>query len=310
MTFRFGIDLGGTKVELIALDETGTTYLRHRIPTPAGDYAATVEAIVQLICEAANALECRSNDAYSIGIGIPGTVSKSTGLVKNANSTCLIGQPLQRDLESALSQPVRIANDADCFALSEATDGAGKGQGIVFGVILGTGVGGGLVVNEQIVRGPNAITGEWGHNPLPWPDTDWDESPGPTCYCGKKGCIETFLSGPGLVRDNARYMLEENWTTAEQVVAAAEERHAGATACMERYHDRLARGLATVINVVDPDIIVLGGGLSNILSLYNEVPNAWGTYVFSDSVATRLVQNQHGDSSGVRGAAWLWPSRT
>lgn len=312
MSFRFGIDLGGTKIELIALDRNGAPALRQRVPTPAGDYNATVKAITDLVQASAFELGC-GPDEYSVGVGIPGTLSADTGRVKNANSTCLIGNPLKQDLEVALQHEVRIANDADCFALSEATDGTGVGHGIVFGVILGTGVGGGLVVNGQIVRGPNSITGEWGHNPLPWPNQRLDEAPGPTCYCGKTGCIETFLSGPGMMRD-ARQTDEQcdgqnKWRTPSDVVAAAADQDPRAEACMNRYYDRLARGLASLINVLDPDIIVLGGGLSNIDALYDEIPGRWGAYVFSDTVLTKLARNTHGDSSGVRGAAWLWPEK-
>lgn len=310
MTFRFGIDLGGTKIELISIDEAGTERLRRRVPTPVGDYTGTVTAIVALVQDAATALGCDGTDSFSVGVGIPGTVSQTTGLVKNANSTCLIGRPLHDDLEHALNQPVHLANDADCFALSEAIDGAGQGYGIVFGVILGTGVGGGLVVNGQIVRGPNAITGEWGHNPLPWPDPDLNEIPGPLCYCGKAGCVETFLSGPGLVRDAKRCDAENLWGTAQDVIIAAAHENVCALHSLKRYYRRLAKGLASVINVIDPDIIVLGGGLSNIPSIYENVPDLWGEYVFSDTVLTKLAVNTHGDSSGVRGAAWLWPSAT
>lgn len=310
MAFRFGIDLGGSKIELVALDEADQARLRRRVPTPAGDYPATVAAIAELVEAAKVALGCQNADDCSIGVGIPGTLSVATGLVKNANSTCLIGQPLQNDLETALNRPVRIANDADCFALSEAADGAGKDHSIVFGVILGTGVGGGLVVHGKIVRGPNAITGEWGHNALPWPDADLDEIPGPPCYCGKTGCVETFLSGPGLLRDANHGSTENAWVTAQEIVTAAGQKNTQAQRSLERYYRRLARGLASVINVIDPDVIVLGGGLSNISSIYKNVPALWGEYVFSDTVLTKLVQNMHGDSSGVRGAAWLWPIQT
>lgn len=310
MAFRFGIDLGGTKIELVAIDESGALQLRRRTPTPSGDYNGTVKAIRTLVQDAEQTLGSESAGPCPIGIGIPGTLSTVTGLVKNANSTCLIGQPLKEDLEHALTRPVRLANDADCFALSEATDGSGAHAGIVFGVILGTGVGGGLVIDGRIVRGPNAITGEWGHNPLPWPDASLDEIPGPLCYCGQKGCVETFLSGPGLIADVKRYSSSHTWKTVEDVATAADQGDSDAQACMERYCNRLAKGLASIINVIDPDVIVLGGGLSNITMIYDRVPDLWETYVFSDSVATRLVQNKHGDSSGVRGAAWLWPAET
>jgi fructokinase len=234
-----------------------------------------------------------------VGVGIPGTISPATGLVKNANSIRLIGHPLDRDLEAALGAPVRLGNDADCFALSEASDGAAAGAAIVFGVILGTGVGGGLIVHGRPVCGPNAITGEWGHNPLPWPADD--ERPGPRCYCGQHGCIETFLSGPALGRDHGR------GETADAVVSLAAEGDPHAVATLDRYVARLARATAHVINIVDPHVIVLGGGLSNIARLYTDVPKLWPRHVFSDTVVTRLVPPSHGDSSGVRGAAWLWP---
>jgi fructokinase len=308
MGLRFGIDLGGTKIELIALDDNGEVRLTRRIPTPTGDYTATVQSIISLIRESEGALKCESQGITpSVGLGIPGMISPATGLVKNANSTCLIGKPLDRDLEAGLDQPVRLANDADCFALSEATDGAGTGQNVVFGVILGTGVGGGLVVNQRIVCGPNAITGEWGHNPLPWPDLALSEYPGPSCYCGKTGCIETFLSGSGLMRDATREDADPHWGTAEDIARAAERGDAEAQAALDRYVRRLAKGLASVINIIDPDVIILGGGLSNIPLLYERVPKIWAEFVFSDTVATRLLPPQHGDSSGVRGAAWLWP---
>ncbi|MGE0747288.1 MAG: ROK family protein [Rhodospirillales bacterium] len=296
---RIGVDLGGTKIEGIALDPDGAVLARRRIPTPQGDYAATVAAVARLAAD----LEAETGHPGTVGVGIPGTVSAATGLVKNANSTWLIGRPLDRDLAAALDRPVRLANDADCFALSEATDGAGRGAAVVFGVILGTGVGGGLVVNGRPVQGPNGIAGEWGHNPLPWPRDD--ERPGPPCYCGRSGCIETFVSGPGLARDHetATGVAQD----AAAIAAAAARDEAEAAASLARHADRLARGLAAVINVVDPDVIVLGGGLSRIAALYEAVPRLWGAYVFSDTVATALKPPLHGDSSGVRGAAWLWP---
>jgi fructokinase len=276
---RIGVDLGGTKTEVVCLDASGAQRLRRRRPTPRGDYDATVALIVEMVRDAAHA--CGAGGGVgSVGIGIPGTISASTGLVKNANSTWLNGRPLARDLESALRQPVRVANDANCFAVSEAADGAGAGARTVFGVILGTGVGGGLVVDGRVLTGANGIAGEWGHNPLPWPRPD--ETPGRDCYCGRRGCIETWLSGPAYARD------------------------AGRDDALERYVDRLARGLATVINLFDPEVIVLGGGLSNIDALYQRVPSRWGRYVFSDSVRTELRRNRHGDSSGVLGAARLW----
>jgi fructokinase len=245
-------------------------------------------------------IEAETGQRGTVGIGIPGTVSPATGLVKNANSTCLIGHPLDRDLARLLGRPVRLENDANCFALSEATDGAGSGADVVFGVILGTGVGGGLVVHGRPLRGATAIAGEWGHNPLPWPADG--ERPGPACYCGKYGCIETFLSGPGLARDHG------GTAEADAIAASARAGDAAARATLDRWFDRLARSLATVINVVDPDIVVLGGGLSNLAGTYEELPARLPRYVFSDAVATRIARARHGDSSGVRGAAWLWPS--
>jgi len=275
---RIGIDLGGTKIEIIVLGDAGEALLRERVATPRGDYAGTVVTIKALVRDAE--AKVGAGRTASVGVGIPGAESRVTGLIKNANSTWLIGQPLRADLEAALGRPVRIANDANCFALSEATDGAAAGAEVVFGVILGTGVGGGIVVRGEVLVGANAIAGEWGHNPLPG-----DEAVRPRCYCGRSGCIETFLSGPALAADGG----------------AANE------AAMQRYEQRLARALAQVINILDPDVIVLGGGLSNLDRLYDRVPRLWGAHVFSDAVATRLVKARHGDSSGVRGAAWLWP---
>jgi fructokinase len=296
---RIGVDLGGTKIEAAALDAEGRLLRRRRMPTPSGDYAATIAAIVDLVAS----LEAELGANGSIGIAMPGALSPATGLVKNANSTCLNGHRLDRDLTAALGRPVRLANDANCFALSEAVDGAAAGAATVFGVILGTGVGGGVVVSGRVLTGPNAIAGEWGHNPLPWPAGD--EAPGPRCYCGRRGCIETFLSGPGLAADHRRVTGES--ASAEAIVAAASRGDGAAEATLARYEDRLARGLASVVNILDPEIIVLGGGLSGIARLYETVPRLWRRYVFSDTVATRLVPPRHGDSSGVRGAAWLWP---
>ncbi|MBI3555631.1 MAG: ROK family protein [Deltaproteobacteria bacterium] len=296
---RIGIDLGGTKIEAIALDEKGVERIRRRVPTPATDYAAVVAAIAGLVHTVEQELGVSGS---SIGIGTPGAISPSTRFVKNSNTTCLIGKPLDVDLERTLGRPVRLANDANCFALSEATDGAGAGADTVFGVILGTGTGGGVVVRGRVLEGANAIAGEWGHNPLPWP-TD-DERPGHKCYCGKWGCIETFVSGPGLARDYAKVTGQS--CTADQIAALAAGGDRGAVDALERYEDRLARALAGIINVLDPNIIVLGGGVSNIERLYENVPLLWHKYVFSDTVATRLVRAKYGDSSGVRGAAWLW----
>lgn len=295
---RIGIDLGGTKIEGIALGQGGRELARRRIATPGG-YDATVAAIRDLVA----ALEQETQSHATIGIGMPGAISPATGLVKNANSTFLIGRPFDRDLEAALGREVRLANDADCFALSEATDGGGAGAAIVFGVILGTGVGGGIVINGRLLSGPNAIAGEWGHNQLPWMLPD--ELPGPDCYCGKKGCIESWNSGPGFAAEYAAS--GEDPLTAPEIVAAAEAGSRPARFALRRYADRLARALSHVINLIDPHVIVLGGGMSNVAALYDEVPARWGAYVFSDRVDTRLLRNMHGDSSGVRGAAWLWP---
>ena len=295
---RIGIDLGGTKIEGLALDDEGRELGRLRVPTPRRDYDGTLAAIADLV----RALEQRSGGPASVGVGMPGAISPATGLVKNANSTWLIGRAFDRDLADALRRPVRVANDANCFALSEATDGAAAGAGIVFGVILGTGVGGGLVIDGRILEGAHRIAGEWGHNPLPAP-TD-EERPGPPCYCGRTGCIETFLSGPGLARDHAAASGAD--LSAVEIESLAADGDVQADATLRRYERRLARGLAGVINILDPDVIVLGGGLSKIARLYSAVPRIWGDYVFSDRVDTRLVPPQHGDSSGVRGAAWLW----
>ena len=296
---RIGVDLGGTKIEVLALDRDGRAVFRQRAPTPVGDYTGTVRAVAEL----ARAASAAASGPASVGVGIPGAISPATNLVKGSNSVCLIGRPLERDLAAAIGLPVRLANDADCFALSEAADGAGAGATIVFGVILGTGVGGGLVINKQVVRGPNAITGEWGHNPLPWPEAD--ELPGPKCYCGLSGCIETWLCGGALARDYAtRSGLSLSGT---EIAEAAAGGDATAAAVLERYINRLARATATLINIIDPHVIVLGGGLSKIPQLYDAVPALWLDYVLSDTVITRLAPPQHGDSSGVRGAAWLWP---
>jgi len=296
---RIGIDLGGTKVEAIALGPDGTERCRIRVPTPR-DYEASLEALVELVAR----LEREAGGTGPVGVGIPGTVSPVTGLVKNANSTWLIGHPLDKDLAERLRRPVRVMNDANCFALSEASDGAGAGASVVFGVILGTGVGGGVVVDGRPLQGAQLIAGEWGHNPLPWP-TD-DERPGLPCYCGKRGCVETFLSGPGLERDHER-ATGRAWTT-RRIAEAIGQEDGGARAAYARYVDRLARGLATVVNVLDPDVIVLGGGMSNFPSLAEDAQAALASWVFTDHVRTRVVKNLHGDSSGVRGAAWLWPA--
>ena len=293
-SLRLGIDLGGTKIEIIALAPDGRELLRQRCPTPSGDYAATLAAIAQLVSQC----EQQLGQHGSLGIAIPGTRSADQGRIKNANSTCLNGQLLQEDLQTLLQRPIRLANDADCLAVSEACDGAAAGAKTVFAVIIGTGVGGGLIINGQLLQGPNGISGEWGHNPMPWRSAS-DGEPR-RCYCGKQDCIETFLSGPGWagrsgLQGDARSLMQRAQQGDEQAVQA-----------QQRYYDQLARALASVINIVDPEVIVLGGGLSNIAALYHEVPPLLARYVFSDQVNTRLVQARHGDSSGVRGAAWLW----
>jgi fructokinase len=294
---RFGIDLGGTKIEIIALDDEGKELLRRRVATPKDDYYDTLQAIAQLVRDA----EAELGQRGSIGIGTPGALSRATGRLKNSNSVALNGQPILQDLEDLLQRNIKISNDANCFALSEATDGAAAGASVVFGVILGTGVGAGIVVNGHILTGPNGIAGEWGHNPLPWPEAH--ELPGPQCYCGKRGCIETFLSGPGMMQ------LHGSATGAalssSEIVARAEQGDAVCEHSLKTYEHRLARSLAHVINILDPDVIVLGGGMSNIERLYTNVPALWGQWVFSDRVDTKLVKHCHGDSSGVRGAAWL-----
>ncbi len=297
---RIGVDVGGTKIEAIALDSRGRVLARRRVPTPRNDYEGTVQAVAELV----RAVEEELRAAGTVGVGIPGVVSPDTGLVKNANSVWLIGHPLDKDLEAALERPVRVANDANCFALSEAVDGAGAGAEVVFGVILGTGVGGGVVVGRRVVVGANAIGGEWGHNPLPWPRDD--ERPGPDCYCGLRGCIETFLSGPAL----ARQYREAAGAAVEgpEILDRAGTGDEVAENILQQYDDRLARALASVINVVDPHVIVLGGGVSSMDRLVDNVPGLWGPYVFSDRVNTVLKSAVHGDSGGVRGAAWLWPS--
>jgi fructokinase/N-acetylglucosamine kinase len=326
---RLGVDLGGTKIELAGFDADGREILRRRVPTPQGDYAATVAAVADLVRAAETGLGLTGSGA-TVGVGTPGAISPATGCMKNCNSTCLNGRPLQRDLQRALGRAIRIANDADCFALSEATDGAAAGAHTVFGVILGTGVGGGVVVRGRPLAGRNAIAGEWGHNPLPyfqfacapsdreptgehpatgealvhpWP-TPRELDAAPACYCGKKGCIETWLSGPALAADHVRYGGED--LPAHEIAQLANAGYGPCSATLARYEERLARALAGVVNLVDPDVIVLGGGLSNIARLYDTVPRLWRRYVFSDRVDTRLVPPKYGDSSGVRGAAWLW----
>lgn len=295
---RIGVDLGGTKIEAIALDLAGRELARRRLPTPRDAYPETLRVIADLVL----GLERELGRRGTVGIGMPGALSPATGLVKNANSTWLNDRPLDADLQALLERPLRFANDANCFALSEATDGAASGAACVFGVIVGTGTGGGVVVHGRVLTGKNAVAGEWGHNPLPWPRAD--ERPGPACYCGRSGCIETFLSGPGLSRDLERATGER--LPAEQIVARAGAADAACLAALDRYEERMARALASLVNVLDPDAIVLGGGLSNVARLYRNVPPLLGRHVFSDRVDTPLLAPRHGDSSGVRGAAWLW----
>ena len=309
---RIGIDLGGTKIEGIAIADDGSERTRRRIAAPRGDYAKTLAAVRGLVED----IERESGARGSVGIGIPGTISPATGLIKNSNSTWLNGRALAEDLPRLLDRPVRFANDANCFALSEATDGAAAGAGVVFGVIVGTGTGGGVVIHRRVLVGANAIGGEWGHNPLPAARAS--ESPGPPCYCGRSGCIETFLSGPALERDYAESGARDERgrepasgqpaVTAREIAARAASGEALADAALATYEERMARALASVINLLDPDVVVLGGGLSNIERLYDRVPRLWLPHIFSDAVATRLVRAKHGDSSGVRGAAWLWES--
>lgn len=295
---RIGIDLGGTKIEIIVLDEQGQEIYRQRLGTPHNDYTATLHVIAQLIERAENVLGRQG----SVGVGTPGALSRRTGLLKNSNSVCLNGKPIIQDLESLLHRPIRLSNDANCFALSEAIDGNAAGAQVVFGVIIGTGIGGGIIVSGRPLEGVNGIAGEWGHNPMPWPSQD--ELPGPACYCGKYGCIEAFLSGPALAREYQ--LVTGRYLAAEQIVACATASDASAQNVLAHYERRLAKALAQVINILDPDVIVLGGGLSNIRSLYANVPRIWSEYVFSDQVDTKLVAPKYGDSSGVRGAAWLW----
>jgi len=295
---RIGVDLGGTKTEAIALDHQGQVKVRQRVASPKGNYEATVRNIRDLVLT----IEEQAGETGSIGIAIPGTVSPTTGLIMNANSTWLIGHPFDQDLEAALGRPVRLANDANCFALSEAVDGAGQQANVVFGVIIGTGTGGGVVVERKVITGPNSIAGEWGHNSLPWMDES--EFPGPPCYCGLRGCIETFASGTGLANDHER--ITGTRLRAEDIVSLAEAGDDAAEATLVRYERRLGKSLASILNVLDPDIVVLGGGLSNLKRLYANLPSIVAEYAFSDSVSTPIVQNNHGDSGGVRGAAWLW----
>jgi len=293
-----GVDLGGTKIEIIALGDGGETRLRERVPTPTGDYRSIVRTIRDLVTNA----EERLGQKATVGVAIPGTVSAKTGLVKNSNSTALLGHPLDKDLQSALVRTVRVANDANCFALSEATDGAGEGARTVFGIIAGTGVGAGICADGRVLLGPHAIAGEWGHNPLPAPSPA--EVPGPRCYCGKTGCIEAWLSGPALEGQFRR--LANRTLGAKEIAEAAGEGDVAALSVMENFYDRWARAIATVVNILDPDAIVMGGGLSNIAALYRELPERIARYAFTTEGPVPVLQNRHGDSSGVRGAAWLW----
>lgn len=297
---RIGIDLGGTKIEIVALAPDGRELLRRRVPTPPGDYRATLDVVAELVAFA----EAQTGGRASVGIGAPGSLSRLTGCIRNANSTCLNGKPLRRDLEALLGREIRLANDANCLAMSEAADGAGAGAETVFAVILGTGVGGGVVVGGHLLTGANAIAGEWGHSPLPLADAD--DQPAPACYCGRHGCIETWLSGPGMAADHARR--HGGRLDAARIAAAAAAGDPACEATLQRYEARLARALGPVINLLDPDVIVLGGGLSKLDRLYTNVPARWREHIFSDEVVTRLRPARHGDSSGVRGAAWLWPA--
>lgn len=299
---RIGIDLGGTKIEGIVMDAQSTILHRERVATPQGSYLGTIQAIVELV----QRLEADAGRrTLSIGIGHPGSISPATGLMRNSNSLCLNGKPLQQDLQTALGRNIRMANDANCLALSEASDGAAAGANNVFAVILGTGVGGGICIGSKLVSGRNAIAGEWGHNPLPWIRPEWEELPGTQCWCGKVSCIETWLSGVGLAADHHR--VTGDALGAEEIVTRADRGDEKCNASLARYEDRLARALAQVINILDPEVIVLGGGVSQVQRLYQYVPALWDQWIFSDDIRTRLVPALHGDASGVRGAAWLWP---
>ena len=309
---RIGIDLGGTKIEGLALDQAGREIARLRVLTPKHDYPGTLKAILEVV----SYLERRAKsnqgerELASVGVGIPGTVVQATGLVKNANSTWLNGQPLERDLTAALGRPVRCANDANCLAVSEATDGAAAGAAMVFGVILGTGCGGGIAVNGHVHLGPNGLAGEWWHNPLPWATED--ELPGRRCYCGRFGCIETWISGTGLANDHATVHPPGSGhrLSAAEIVAAAEAGDPAAEGSMVRLEDRIGRALASAVNLLDPDVIVIGGGLSKVDRLYRNLPGLIARHLIGGGeLATPLLKAKHGDASGVRGAAWLWPSK-
>jgi fructokinase len=295
---RIGIDLGGTKIEGIVLDQSGAERARLRIPSPQGDYSATIGALVEVVAR----LEADGSGTASVGVGMPGSLSPTTGLARNANSTWLNGRPLQQDVSDALGRPVRFANDANCFALSEAVDGAGRDAHSVFGIILGTGCGGGIVIQKRLIEGARGIGGEWGHNPLPW--TTREEHPGPRCWCGRTGCLETWISGPGLSDDHER--IAGTRLSAQDIAKLAKDGDEAAKATLARHADRVARGLAHVINIVDPEVIVIGGGLSHLEHLYTELPGLAAPYVFSDVANVTVLPPRWGDSGGVRGAAWLW----
>ena len=295
---RIGVDLGGTKTEIIAINNAGDIVHSKRVKSPQNDYRETLDNIVSLIREC----ERQTGHIATIGIGTPGTISTRTQTLKNSNSTWLNGKPLHRDLEEILDREIRIANDANCFTLSEAIDGAAANDNTVFGVIIGTGTGGGIVIDKKLLNGPNGITGEWGHNPLPWKTPA--ETPGPECYCGKSGCIETFLSGPGMTADFKRKT--KNTLAPPEILELARDGNTSAIEILDRYYERMAKSLAHIINILDPDTIVLGGGMSNIEGIYEEIPKRWGNYVFSDSCETKLLKAKYGDASGVRGAAKLW----
>lgn len=297
---RLGVDLGGTKIEAVLLNADSSVRLRRRVATPSNDYRATLQAIADLVTQVE---QTAGVSTLPLGIGTPGAICPVTGLLKNANSTCLNGMPLDRDLETLLQRPIRLANDADCLGISEASDGAGAGHETVFAVILGTGVGGAVVHRRQLLRGPNAIAGEWGHNPLPWPEIH--EVPGPACWCGQKGCLETWVSGAALARDHRDHGGED--IPGEQIVQRAEDGDRTALDAMARYEHRLGRSLASIVNILDPGVIVLGGGLSRVERLYRHLPGIMTRYVFTRHLQTQLKAAQYGDSSGVRGAAWLWP---
>lgn len=299
---RIGIDLGGTKIEGIVMGPRSRILHRERLPTPRGDYRAAIDAIARMVADLERAAGV---SGLPVGVGHPGSLSPATGRLRNSNSTWMNDKSLKQDLERSLARDIRMANDANCFALSEAADGAAAGAHCVFGVILGTGCGGGVVVDGEVLTGVNGVGGEWGHNPLPWVRPEWDEVPGPKCWHGNHGCLETWISGSGLAADHRRATGDD--VTAEQVVARAERGDGHALATLGRYEDRLARALSMVINLIDPDVIVLGGGVSSVQRLYQTVPALWDAWVFSDRIDTKLVPAQHGDSSGVRGAAWLWP---